>query len=59
MPVDNERMAPREELVSAIVDNGLEYSVFVGINEDENYLVFGSFSVAEAFSKFLDRSNSL
>jgi dihydrofolate synthase/folylpolyglutamate synthase len=59
MPVDNERMASREELICAIVDNGLEYSVFEGINEDENYLVFGSFSVAEAFSKFLDRSNSL
>ncbi|MBE0499152.1 MAG: bifunctional folylpolyglutamate synthase/dihydrofolate synthase [Campylobacterales bacterium] len=55
MPVENERMVAREELVSAIVDNGLKCSVFEGINEDENYLVFGSFSVAEAFVKFLDR----
>lgn len=58
IPIENERIAPKEELVAAIIDNGLEYRTFQGINEDENYLVFGSFSVAEAFIKFLDGSGS-
>ncbi len=55
--VDNERIVPREELVAAIAENGLEYKAFEGINEDENYLVFGSFSVAQTFTKFLDRAS--
>lgn len=51
IPIDNERIAPTEDLIAAIVKNGLEYKTFEGIKEDENYLVFGSFSVAEAFKK--------
>lgn len=52
LPVDNERIAPKEELIAAIVENGLDYETFDAIDEKENYLVFGSFSVVEAFSKF-------
>lgn len=52
IPVEGDRVASRDDLVAAIVENGLEYKTFEGIEEDENYLVFGSFSVAEAFRKF-------
>lgn len=52
IPVEGNRIASRDELVAAIVENGLEYKTFEGIEEGENYLVFGSFSVAEAFTKF-------
>ncbi len=52
LPVENGRIVAQEDLVDAIVKNGLEYKTFEGIEEDENYLVFGSFSVAEAFTKF-------
>ncbi len=52
IPVKSDRVASKGDLVRAIVENGLEYKTFEGIEEDENYLVFGSFSVAEAFTKF-------
>lgn len=51
LPVENERIAPKEELIAAIIENGLAYESFEAIDEKENYLVFGSFSVVEAFSK--------
>jgi dihydrofolate synthase/folylpolyglutamate synthase len=47
--IEDARIAAKEDLCSAIYKNGLEYSDFIGIKEDEDYLVFGSFSVAEAF----------
>jgi len=49
--VDDERIVAHEDLVDAIMKNELEYKSFEGIKEEENYLVFGSFSVAEAFKK--------
>ncbi len=49
IPVDDDRIAKRGDLVAAILKNKLEYKIFDGILEDENYLIFGSFSVAEAF----------
>ncbi len=52
IPIKDERIVPHEDLVAAIRKNGLEYKSFEGIDKDENYLVFGSFSVAEAFNKF-------
>lgn len=52
IPIESDRIASSDDLVAAIVENGLEYKTFEGIEEDENYLVFGSFSVAEAFTKF-------
>jgi dihydrofolate synthase/folylpolyglutamate synthase len=52
IPVESSRVASRDDLVSAIIENGLEYKTFEGVKEDEYYLVFGSFSVAEAFTKF-------
>ncbi len=52
LPIENERIVPQEDLIDAIVKNGLEYKTFESIKEGENYLVFGSFSVAEAFARF-------
>ena len=52
LPIDNERIALRQDLENAIIKNGLVYKTFEGIEKDEKYLVFGSFSVAEAFTKF-------
>lgn len=51
LPIQNERIVSREDLETAIIKNGLEYKTFEGIDKSEKYLVFGSFSVAEAFSK--------
>ena len=51
IPIDDERIALREDLIAAIVENGLEYNIFEEIKEGENYLVFGSFSVAEKFKE--------
>ena len=48
--VQDDRIAEREDLVAAILKNGLEYKDFEGILEEENYLIFGSFSVVEAFN---------
>ncbi len=52
IPVDDTRIAAKEDLCSAIYKNKLEYSDFIGIKEEEDYLVFGSFSVAQAFKTF-------
>jgi len=52
LPVESDRIVSQEDLIDAIVKNGLEYKIFEGIKAEENYLVFGSFSVAEAFTKF-------
>lgn len=51
--VEDDRIATRGDLEAAIVKNGLEYKTFENILDDENYLVFGSFSVAEAFEAML------
>jgi len=48
--IKDDRIAEHEDLVAAILKNGLDYKIFDGILEDENYLIFGSFSVAEVFN---------
>ncbi len=56
LPVDNERAEDKKELLSAIDSLGLNYGDFKSIKKEENYLVFGSFSVAEEFLKeFFER----
>lgn len=52
LSVKSDRIAAEEDLIDAIVKNGLDYKRFEGIEESENYLVFGSFSVADAFREF-------
>lgn len=47
--VDEARIAPREDLENALRETGVAYKAFETICEDKEYLVFGSFSVAERF----------
>ncbi|MDD4854208.1 MAG: bifunctional folylpolyglutamate synthase/dihydrofolate synthase [Sulfuricurvum sp.] len=49
--VDEARIVERELLESVLRKAGIEYRRFSEIEENKEYLVFGSFSVAEAFLK--------
>lgn len=49
IPIQDERAMPQEELIEAAKRVGLDAVPFQGISEEEAYLVFGSFIVAEAF----------
>ena len=53
--VDDDRIVENEDLIEAIVKNDLQYKHFDKIAEDEEYLVFGSFSVAETFKGLLEK----
>ncbi|HEX5670425.1 MAG TPA: bifunctional folylpolyglutamate synthase/dihydrofolate synthase, partial [Sulfuricurvum sp.] len=49
--VEEERIVPQALLEATLNDLGLEYRLFESIDPAKEYLVFGSFSVAEAFLK--------
>jgi len=50
--INSQRATTLEEIEKALMTVGLEYSTFKNkIEKDENYLVFGSFYVVEAFLK--------
>lgn len=49
--VEEGRIVPRALLEEALGDLGLTYGSFESVKPDKEYLVFGSFSVAEAFLK--------
>lgn len=49
--VEEERIVSRTLLEEALGELGLDYRSFESIKPDKEYLVFGSFSVAEAFLK--------
>jgi len=49
--VTNARVAQSSYLQNALDDLGIDYAKFEKIKKDKNYLVFGSFSVVEAFLK--------
>jgi len=52
LPIDSQRATTLEEIENALDKVGLDYSYFDGnTDDDENYLVFGSFYVVEAFLK--------
>ena len=52
IPIDSQRATTLEEIEKALETVGLEYSYFQNeMNDDENYLVFGSFYVVEEFLK--------
>jgi len=53
--VDEGRIAPREELENALDELEIEYAHFDSIDEKQEYLVFGSFSVAETFLKRMNK----
>ena len=47
--ISDKRAAPIDEIREALDKLGIEHRVFKEIKEENNYLVFGSFSVAERF----------
>lgn len=47
--INDARAVAPQDLYKALQECNLPYQPFTTINEDENYLVFGSFSVVEAF----------
>ena len=49
--VDEPRIADRADLEAALEELCVPYAPFEGIESDKEYLVFGSFSVAETFLK--------
>ncbi|NPA59787.1 MAG: bifunctional folylpolyglutamate synthase/dihydrofolate synthase [Epsilonproteobacteria bacterium] len=49
--ITNERIQEISKLQSVLKDLEIEYTIHKDITADENYLVFGSFSVVEAFMK--------
>lgn len=51
IPVEEERIVARSLLESALAKLGIKYESFESIHPQKEYLVFGSFSVAEAFLK--------
>ena len=48
----DKRVVDKDDLIHAIKENGLIYRDFSAVNENEDYLVFGSFLVVEAFKKY-------
>ncbi len=52
--IRNERAAEKEDMEKTLKSLSLEFGYFDGIKEEEEYLVFGSFSVAEAFLKAMN-----
>jgi dihydrofolate synthase/folylpolyglutamate synthase len=49
--VDEGRIVPRDKLETVLDDLGITFGAFEMICDDKEYLVFGSFSVAEVFLK--------
>lgn len=51
IPIESQRAENIESLHKSLNDLKIEYSSFSGVQADEEYLVFGSFSVVEQFLK--------
>jgi len=49
LDVKNDRILPKSELIAVCDELGIKYSDFKGIQEDLEYVVFGSFSVVKEF----------
>jgi len=55
LPIHSQRATTLEEIEKALKNVGLDYSYFDNVlDEDENYLVFGSFYVVEEFLKKME-----
>ncbi len=52
LPILNERVEQKEILEETLETLKIDFDNFKKINEDEHYLVFGSFSVVEEFLKY-------
>jgi dihydrofolate synthase/folylpolyglutamate synthase len=57
--VDEARIVKRNELVNALNDLKIPFEPFETIHEDKEYLVFGSFSVAETFLKRMNVTSTM
>ena len=55
LDIDDERAVKKEDLKQALRELDIEFCEFERLEENENYLVFGSFKVAENFLKYLSR----
>lgn len=51
---DNKRVEKREFIERTLDELSIKHSSFMSINDEDEYLVFGSFSVVEAFLKVID-----
>ena len=49
LPIEDERGMATQEILNICRDRGLKYDIFKKIQEDREYLVFGSFLVVEKF----------
>lgn len=57
--VDEARIAPRDQLENALNELQIEFRSFEAIDQDKEYLVFGSFSVAETFLKRMNVTSTM
>lgn len=57
--VDEARIAPRDQLEEALRELGISFGGFEKIKEEKNYLIFGSFSVAETFLKRMNVTSTM
>jgi dihydrofolate synthase/folylpolyglutamate synthase len=48
------RADAKHEIRKVLVEQGVDVKDFVGINQDDEYLVFGSFGVAERFLRYFN-----
>lgn len=51
LKIDNERITPLDSLQQTLDELGITHSIHIECKDEKNYLVFGSFSVAEEFLK--------
>ncbi len=54
IPILDQRIEDSEKLIKVIESLNIKYSQFDGIDENQNYLVFGSFLVVERFLKYYE-----
>lgn len=57
--VDESRIVPRDELERALSELQIEYRSLDAIDNNQEYLVFGSFSVAETFLKRMNVTSTM
>jgi len=53
--VDEGRIVKRSALENVLIDLKIPFKMFDAIRDDKEYLVFGSFSVAETFLKRMNK----
>lgn len=60
IPIDSQRAMTLDEIERAVKNVGIPYDYFQGnLDEDESYLVFGSFYVVEAFLNTIEKKSDV